>query len=251
MNEKLKEKIRESLTSVLPITEIVFLLSITFVPMEVGTISLFVMGAVLLVLGMGFFQLGAEMSMTSLGQGIGRQLVKNRSLMITVLVCFLVGTVITISEPDLQVLAEQVASIPNNVLIWTVAIGVGVFTVVAVLRILFKISLLKMLIVLYLFVFTMTLFAPADFLSVAFDAGGVTTGPMTVPFIMAIGVGLSASRSDKEGAADSFGLVALCSIGPILMVLVLSIFYHPSEALYKAIEITSVKTTRDVISVFV
>lgn len=251
MNEKLKEKIRESLTSVLPITEIVFLLSITFVPMEVGTISLFVMGAVLLVLGMGFFQLGAEMSMTSLGQGIGRQLVKNRSLMITVLVCFLVGTVITISEPDLQVLAEQVASIPNNVLIWTVAIGVGVFTVVAVLRILFKISLLKMLIVLYLFLFIMTLFAPADFLSVAFDAGGVTTGPMTVPFIMAIGVGLSASRSDKEGAADSFGLVALCSIGPILMVLVLSIFYHPSEALYKAIEITSVKTTRDVISVFV
>lgn len=250
MNEKLKEKIRESLTSVLPITGIVFLLSITFVPMEVGTILLFMVGAVLLVIGMGFFQLGAEISMTPLGQGIGGQLVKNRSLFITVLVCFLVGTVITISEPDLQVLAEQVGSIPNSVLIWTVAVGVGFFTVAAVLRILFKVSLLKMLISLYIFVFALTLFAPPDFLSVAFDAGGVTTGPMTVPFIMAIGVGLSASRSDKEGAADSFGLIALCSIGPILMVLILSIFYNPSEALYKAVEITAVKTTQDVISVF-
>lgn len=251
MNEKLKEKIRESLTSVLPITGIVLLLSITFVPMEIGTLSLFIMGAILLVLGMGFFQLGAEVSMTPLGQGIGGQLVKSRSLIITIFVCFVVGSIITISEPDLQVLAEQVASIPNNVLIWTVALGVGVFTVIAVLRILFKISLPRLLVGLYLFLLVMTFFAPSDFISVAFDAGGVTTGPMTVPFIMAIGVGLSASRSDKDGASDSFGLIALCSIGPILMVLLLSIFYHPSEALYQAVEIAPVITTQDVISLFV
>lgn len=251
MNEKLKEKIRESLTSVLPITGIVLLLSITFVPMEIGTLSLFMMGAILLVFGMGFFQLGAEVSMTPLGQGIGGQLVKSRSLIITVLVCFAVGTIITISEPDLQILAGQVASIPNNVLIWTVALGVGVFTIIAVLRILFKFSLPKLLIGLYLFLFLMTFFAPSDFISVAFDAGGVTTGPMTVPFIMAIGVGLSANRSDKDGAKDSFGLIALCSIGPILMVLLLSIFYHPSEASYQIVEIAPIITTQDVISLFV
>ena len=251
MNEKLKEKIRESLTSVLPITGIVLLLSITFVPMEIGTLSLFLMGAVFLILGMGFFQLGAEMSMTPLGQGIGGQLVKSGNLIVTIIVCFVVGTIITISEPDLQILAEQVASIPNNVLILTVALGVGVFTVIAVLRILFKISLPKLLIGLYLFLLIITFFAPSDFIAVAFDAGGVTTGPMTVPFIMAIGVGLSATRSDKSGTSDSFGLIALCSIGPILMVLLLSIFYHPSEALYQAVEIETVVTTQDVILLFI
>lgn len=219
--------------------------------MEIGTLSLFITGAVLLILGMGFFQLGAEMSMTPLGQGIGGQLVKSGNLIVTIVVCFVVGAIITISEPDLQVLAEQVASIPNNVLIWTVALGVGVFTVVAVLRILFKISLPKLLIGLYLFLLIMTFFAPSDFIAVAFDAGGVTTGPMTVPFIMAIGVGLSATRSDKSGTSDSFGLIALCSIGPILMVLLLSIFYHPSEALYQTAEVEAVATTRDVILLFI
>lgn len=251
MNEKLKEKIRESLESVLPITGIVLLLSITFAPMEIGTLSLFVMGAILLICGMGFFQLGAEMSMTPLGQGIGGQIIKNKNLVIIIFICLTVGTIITISEPDLQVLAEQVASIPNGILVWTVAIGVGIFMVVAVLRILFKISLQNLLIGLYLFLFIITIFAPSDFISVAFDAGGVTTGPMTVPFIMSIGVGLSATRSDKEGATDSFGLIALCSIGPILMVLLLSIFYKPSKALYQAVKITPVITTQDVVASFV
>ncbi len=250
MNEKLKEKIRESLSSVLPITAIVLILSVTFVPMEVGTLSLFLVGALLLVLGMGFFQLGAEVSMTPLGQGIGGQLVKNKVLPLTIVICFAVGAVITISEPDLQVLAEQVASIPNNVLVWTVACGVGVFTVVAILRILFHIPLLRLLTIFYILLFLLAFLAPADFTAVAFDAGGVTTGPMTVPFIMAIGVGFSANRTGKDSASDSFGMIALCSIGPILMVLLLGIFYRPSEALYQAVEIAPVATTHDVIALF-
>ena len=222
----------EALMSVLPITGIVLLLSITVVPLENGTLVLFLTGALLLIVGMGIFQLGAEMAMTTLGQGVGSRLVKGQKLGIILLVSFLMGTIITISEPDLQVLANQVASIPNAVLIYTVAIGVGVFTAIAVLRILFRVSLAKMLSVFYLLLFILACFAPSEFVAVAFDAGGVTTGPMTVPFIMAIGVGLSAARSDKEGAADSFGLVALCSIGPIMMVLLLGIFYHPTDAVY-------------------
>ena len=126
MNEKLKEKIKESLASVLPITAIVLLLSITIVPMEVGTLMLFLTGAVLLIVGMGFFQLGAEIAMTPLGQGVGGRLVKSKSILWIAAVCFAMGAIITISEPDLQVLANQVASIPNQVLIWTVATGVGV-----------------------------------------------------------------------------------------------------------------------------
>ena len=133
MNEKLKEKTREALTSVLPITVIVLMLSVTLVPMEVGTLALFLTGAVLLIVGMGFFQLGAEISMTPLGQGIGGSIVRQKKTWLAVVICFAMGAIITISEPDLQVLANQVAAIPNAVLIWTVAAGVGVFTAVAVL----------------------------------------------------------------------------------------------------------------------
>ena len=126
-NEKLKEKTRESLAAVVPITVIVLFLSVFIVPLEVGTIALFMFGAVLLIIGMGFFQLGAEISMTPLGEGIGGQLFKSRRLPLILLIAFIMGAIITIAEPDLQVLANQVESIPNQVLIWTVAVGVGVF----------------------------------------------------------------------------------------------------------------------------
>lgn len=251
LNEKLKEKIKESLSSVLPITVIVLLLSISLVPMEVGTLALFLTGAVLLIVGMGFFQLGAEMAMTPLGQGVGGRLIKGNHILLVMLVSFLMGVIITIAEPDLQVLANQVASIPNQVLIWTVAVGVGLFLVVAVLRILFHISLSNMLLVFYILLFILSFFSPDSFTAVAFDSGGVTTGPMTVPFIMALGVGFSAARSDRDGASDSFGLVALCSIGPIMMVLLLGIFYNPSDAAYTAVEISNIATTHDVMKQFV
>ncbi len=245
-NEKLKEKTRESVTAVLPITILVLLLGVFAVPMETGTTALFLTGAVLLIIGMGFFQLGAETAMTPLGEGIGAQLWGNKKIPAILFICFLMGVVITIAEPDLQVLANQVESIPNMTLIWTVAVGVGIFLAIAVLRILFQISLSKILCVLYLVLFLISFLAPSEFVAVAFDAGGVTTGPMTVPFIMALGVGLGAARSDKDGSSDSFGLVSLCSVGPILMVMLLGIFYNPSEAAYSMVEIPQVVTLQDV-----
>ncbi len=237
MNEKLKEKIKESLSSVLPITLIVLLLSVTLVDMTTSLLVLFLLGAALLIVGMGFFQLGAEMAMTPLGQGVGAKLVKSKWVWLTVFISFLMGAIITISEPDLQVLAGQVESIPNSVLIWTVAVGVGIFLAIAVLRIIFHISLPVLLGILYILLFILSIPSPNSFISVAFDSGGVTTGPMTVPFIMAVGIGLSASRSDKESSGDSFGLIALCSIGPIMMVMLLGIFYNPGAAEYTQVEI--------------
>ncbi len=249
--EKLKEKINESLSSVLPVTIIVLFLSIVLAPMEIEAVALFLVGAVLLIVGMGFFQLGAEMSMTPLGQGIGGQLVKRKKIPLIVVGCFLMGLLVTISEPDLQVLANQVAAIPNEVLVFTVAVGVGIFLVLAVLRILFKIPLPQLLTVCYVILFFVSLAAPPEFFVVAFDSGGVTTGPMTVPFIMALGVGLSASRSDKNSTSDSFGLIALSSIGPILSVLLLGIFYHPTDAAYTAVSLPEVATMQDVVHQFV
>lgn len=251
MNKKLKEKIDESVQAVLPITVIVLLLSIFVVPMSTGTISLFLVGAFLLIVGMAFFQLGAEIAMTPLGEGVGTQIMKTNNIVIMAVVCFVMGVIITIAEPDLQVLAGQVPSIPSTTLIWTVALGVGIFLVVAVLRIMFQVSLSVLLIILYTALFLLSFVAPADFIAVAFDSGGVTTGPMTVPFIMAIGVGLSSMRSDRDGASDSFGLVSLCSVGPIAMVLLLGITYHPTGAAYSITDVPQVETMQDVMRLFV
>ena len=246
MNEKLKEKTLESLNAVLPITLIVLILSIFIIPMDIGTIALFMAGAVMLVIGMGLFQLGAEMSMTPLGEGIGVHFSKTKKLWLIIIVSFVVGLVITIAEPDLQILANQVPSIPNTTLIYTVSIGVGIMLVLAVLRILFRISLSNLLLLLYAVMFIISIFTPSDFVAVSFDAGGVTTGPITVPFILALGVGLASVRSDKNADDDSFGLVAICSAGPILAVLLLGIFYHPGEAAYTPVDIASVSTMQDV-----
>lgn len=250
MNVKLKEKIRESLSAVLPITGIVLMLSIFLIPMELGSVVMFLTGALMLIVGMGFFQLGAEMAMTPLGEGVGVQISKMKKLLTVLLTGFLMGVIITVSEPDLQVLAGQVPSVPNMVLIMTVAIGVGLFLALAIVRIRYKISLSMLLIVCYLALILVSMFVPKEFLAVAFDSGGVTTGPMTVPFIMAMGVGLASVRSDKNAANDSFGLVALSSVGPILAVLILGCFFKPTEAAYTLTDVAAVVTTQDVARVF-
>lgn len=241
----LQEKVYESVTSVLPITIIVLLLSITAAPLSPGTLMLFLFGAVLLIVGMGFFTLGVDMSMIPMGEGIGVQLSKARRIGIPLIVCLVLGILITIAEPDLQVLAEQVPAIPNLTLILTVALGVGAFLVIAQLRILLKIPISYILVFFYGIVFILTIFAPADFIPVAFDSGGVTTGPVTVPFIMALGIGMASVRSDKNSSSDSFGLTAICSIGPILSVLILGICYRPEDAVYTPVELTELLTTRD------
>ena len=244
MNVKLKEKIRESLSAVLPITGIVLMLSIFVIPMELGSVVMFLTGALMLIVGMGFFQ------MTPLGEGVGVQISKMKKLLTVLLTGFLMGVIITVSEPDLQVLAGQVPSVPNMVLIMTVAVGVGLFLALAIVRIRYKISLSMLLIVCYLALILVSMFVPKEFLAVAFDSGGVTTGPMTVPFIMAMGVGLASVRSDKNAANDSFGLVALSSVGPILAVLILGCFFKPTEAAYTLTDVATVVTTQDVARVF-
>ena len=188
----------------------------------------FLVGAVLLIVGMGLFTLGADTAMLPIGERVGAHMTKSRKLWIVVVIGFLIGVIVTVSEPDLQVLASQVPGVPNMTLIGAVAVGVGVFLVIALLRILFRIPLNKLLIGSYIVVFALAAFVPQEFLAVAFDSGGVTTGPMTVPFIMALGLGVSSIRSDKNAAQDSFGRVALCSVGPVLAVLILALIFPAS-----------------------
>ena len=224
----LTEKIRESLVSVLPIIAIVTVLCLFLVPMQPNLLLTFLIGALMIVVGLGLFSLGAERSMTIIGNKIGTALTKIGKLPVILLVAFALGVAVTVAEPDLQVLADTVPNIDKTVLLLAVGIGVGLFMVVCMLRILYGINLRWVLLGCYVVIFALAAFTDRDFLCIAFDSGGVTTGPMTVPFILALGVGISHVRSDRQAEADSFGLVSLCSIGPILSVLLLGFFSEDS-----------------------
>ena len=228
--KELKEKIVEALVSAFPITAIVYVLALTpffdFSPAELIT---FTVGAVFLVLGIGLFNLGADLAMTPMGAHVGSGLSRQKKLGLLLSVCFVLGMLITIAEPDLQVLANQVSAVMNGtLLVYTVGLGVGAFLVVAILKIVFRKQLSQFLMLFYMLLFAMALMlvvnGNAPLLPMAFDSGGVTTGPITVPFIMALGVGISKVLGDPRSKDNSFGLVALCSVGPILAVLVLGIF---------------------------
>ncbi len=227
---RLTQKLKEALKAVVPIMAAVILLSFTVTPMPGGVLLAFLFGGGLLTVGMMLFTLGAELAMAPMGERIGAKVTRTRKLWLVLALGFLLGFLITISEPDLQVLAQQVPGVPNMTLILSVAAGVGVFLVIAMLRMLLGVPLRWLLLGLYAAAFVFAAFVPKEFLAVAFDAGGVTTGPMTVPFIMAFGLGVTAIRSDKHAYNDSFGLVSLCSIGPILAVLVLGLIYRPQGA---------------------
>lgn len=230
VQSRFKEKLTETLKAVLPILVIVLLLCFSIAPIPPSILMTFFIGAILLIVGMLFFNVGIDISMTPIGERVGTIITKSKNVILVVIITFIMGAVITISEPDLQVLAQQVLSIPNIVLILAVALGVGFFLVIAILRMLIGIPLSHLLLIFYGIVFVLAFFVPRDFLSIAFDSGGVTTGPMTVPFIMAFGVGITAIRSDKHAADDSFGLVALSSVGPILAVLILGMIFTPDSS---------------------
>ncbi len=249
-NQLLLEKIRESLAATGPITAIVLAIAVTIAPLTPGTMVLFLFGAALLVIGMGLFTLGVDMSMIPMGDGIGVEISRAKGLILPLLTCLILGIVVTIAEPDLQVLAEQLPTVPNLVLILAVALGVGFFLVMSQVRMLLNIPLSYTLVFFYGIVFLLSFFAPDSFVPAAFDSGGVTTGPVTVPFIMALGIGMAAIRSDKNSSSDAFGLVSMCSIGPILSVMILGIVMPDLDASYTPVTIPELSTTREAAVVF-
>lgn len=229
MRKALLSKLKEALISVLPVTLIVLIISFTpLVDFSVTEIVIFSVSAVFLILGIGLFNLGADLAMTPMGEYVGTGLTKSKRLMILLSVCFVMGVLITVAEPDLSVLAGQVSAVINNtVLIVTVGVGVGLFLLIAVLKIVFHKNLSSLLMFFYMMLFAICAImienGKTNFIPLAFDSGGVTTGPITVPFIMALGVGISTTIGGRDGNENSFGLVALCSIGPMIAVMILSL----------------------------
>ena len=223
-------KLKEALTSVLPVGIIVLILSLTpLVSLTGREMTVFGISAFLLIVGIGFFNLGADLAMTPMGKFIGEGLTKSKKASILLIISFLMGLLITVAEPDLSVLAGQVKSIMNgSLLIVTVGAGVGLFLLIAVLKIISRADLTSLLLYFYMVIFTVAALVSSsgkgDLLPLSFDSGGVTTGPITVPFIMALGVGIALTVGGRHANENSFGLIALCSIGPVIAVLLLSLF---------------------------
>ncbi len=240
----IKSKIKESLGSVLPIALIVLLLSVTITPLSPDHMMLFIIGIAFLVFGMSLFTMGAEMSMLQLGTKIGTTLAASRKTWLIAFVSFVIGIAVTVAEPDLAILAEQVSGVDNFLLIITVSVGVGIFLMIALMRIVFGISLNIILVVFYIIAFILSFFLPEGFRTISFDSGGVTTGPMTVPFIMSIGAGVSSTRG-KGGRDDSFGITALCSIGPIIAVIVLGVILKIEGGEYVETLLPEIGNTRE------
>jgi hypothetical protein len=227
----LYDKIKESAIAILPVSIIIFIISL-WIGVDVHDILNFTVGVVLLILGLAIFQIGAFASTVSIAEDIGIFITKRKKLGLFIVVAFLVGFMITIAEPALWVLGDQFkAVIPQTILILTVAVGVGIFVIIALVRILFQVPLRALFIgsyaILFIIAIAVSMTSP-DFIPIAFDSGGVTTGPMAVPFIMALGFGISHARGDRASELDAFGLIGIASIGPILSVLILGLFYQPS-----------------------
>jgi hypothetical protein len=250
LRKVLREKTREALKSLLPIVVIVLVLNFTITPMTFPVRGLFIGGAVLLVLGMSLFTMGADMAMMPIGEHLGQFLTKSKKLWLIVGASLVMGTMVTIAEPDLQILSRQVPGVDNTVLIVFVATGLGVFLVIAMLRIMFMWNMSYLLCGLYIGALVLGIFVPKEYLAVSFDAGGVTTGPFAIPFILALGVGVASVRGGKSTMYDSFGLAALCSIGPIYAVMILGFKFPAKESTLGVAEIENITDIWQLIGAF-
>ena len=231
MRDIIKEKVQESALAVLPICVIILALHFTIAPLQSDMLQMMFVGMALLFVGMILFSIGVELSLLPIGEHVGSALIASRKIVLIVVVLFIFGFVVTAAEPDLFVLAKQVGSIPDLTLIIGISVGVGLFLILAVLRILFHWKLGHVLAIAYPMAFCVALFA-ADYLGVAIDAAAVTTGPITVPFLLAIGGGFAAVTGGRSAEEDNFGISAICSVGPIMTVLILGMFFPASDTQY-------------------
>ncbi len=246
MKENIKGKFKEAFLAILPISLVVGVLCFGMAPVSIDVFIMFIFGAIMLVIGMALFTLGTETSMNVMGERIGVYIASHKSIIISTILLIIIGTIVVFAEPDLTVFSQQIHGIPPKLLILTVALGSGILLAIAYFRVVFNIKLKYVLMVLYAIAFILAFFSPKEFWAIAFDSGGVTTGAISVPFIVAIGAGAALIRSDKNAENDSFGLLAICSIGPVLAVLILGLFYNITDVNYSLNSIESIETSKDV-----
>ncbi|MFP4655204.1 MAG: DUF1538 domain-containing protein [Methanohalobium sp.] len=228
MNQVFKENMMEVLQATLPIIVSVLFFILVFVGPDLELILPFLSSAVMVILGMGLFLMGVKLGMLPMGESIGSELPKHGSLLFIIVITFILAFLVTIAEPDVRVLSSMFAMVSEGVsrttLIISIALGLGSFVVISMLRIAYGIPIKYLFTVGYLFVIILSFFTPPEFLAISFDAGGVTTGPLAVPVILALGIGIASMLGGKSELSDGFGLIGLASIGPIITVMLMGVF---------------------------
>ena len=228
MRNKLTESLNEAIKSILPISILIIIVSL-MIEMPLKTIIAFIISAFLLIIGMSLFTVGIDISMITIGNSIGNYIVKRKNKILILLVSLVLGIVITFSEPDLNVFAKEITAIPSKLIVGLVSLGIGIFLMIGVLRILNRSSYKKVISISLICIFILLFFTKKEFISIAFDGGSVTTGPIGVPLILAYGYGIAKIRSDKDVKSDSFGLCGLASLGPVIVILILGLFFRPDN----------------------
>jgi hypothetical protein len=223
-----RETVKEVLLAILPITIIIAILNFALIKLPTETFLNFLGGSVMVIIGFILFLLGIKSGFLPMGESIGSKVVSKGKTTLMVLTAFILGFVVTFAEPDVQVLAMQAdqvtaGAVDKIFIVSAISLGVGIFLALAIAKILFRIRIIFILLAGYLIIFILTIFTSPDYLSLAFDSGGVTTGPMTVPFILSLGIGVAAVASDRKDSGSSFGLVGLASVGPVLAVLIMGV----------------------------
>lgn len=227
----LRETSFEVLQAVMPAIIVIVLLQFFIVQMPLEAILQFIIGAAMVTGGFFLFLLGVRIGLLPIGEMIGAELPKRGSVILLIVFAFILGFAVTVAEPDVRVLAHQVdfasdGQIGSNILIMTTALGVGIFVTLAMLRIVLGVPIAYLFGAGYILILAVSFFVPPQFVPIAFDAGGVTTGPLTVPFILSLGIGLTSVLGGKSSINDGFGIVGLASIGPVLAVMLLGVIYY-------------------------
>ncbi|EOS8009960.1 DUF1538 domain-containing protein [Enterococcus hirae] len=225
------KNLKEVVIAILPMTLLIVILTFIFAPLDSDEMISFLFGAGIMMIGMTLFLFGTDYSMMEVGRLVGKYMIKKKSLTILIALGFMIGIVITIAEPSVQVLGQQVNQISEGkigrvLLIGIVSVGTGVFLAFALLRVVFKLSYYQLMAIGYVGVLVASFFTSNEFMPIAFDSGGVTTGPITVPFILALAGGLTSMIRQETSANDSFGMVGIASLGPILAVMILGVIFQ-------------------------
>ncbi len=230
MLNDVKEILLEVVQAIVPIVIVISLIQFFIIRTPIELFWQFMVGALMVTAGLFLFLVGVRVSLLPIGELIGSEVTSRGSVAALLAAAFVFGFIITVAEPDVRVLAHQVdiasrGAIESNILILAVALGVGFFVSIAILRILLGIPIFYFLTAGYVMIVALSFFTPPDFVAISFDAGGVTTGPMAVPFILALGVGATSVLGGKSTVADTFGLIGLASIGPVLGVMILGVIF--------------------------
>lgn len=225
MGKKIYNALKESFNTIYPVIFIVFLLNI-ILKLDFLDLMAFLISAIIIVIGITLFSFGVNISLIPIGKEIGESLVKSKKMSLILIISFFLGFVVTIAEPDLILLAGQLTNIPNLLFIIIVSIGVGIFLMISTYRIFHKQNFNTTIVIFYSLILLLVFFVSKEFIPISFDAAGATTGTISVPFIISFGLGLISTRNDLKSKEDSFGMVGICSIGPIVTVLIMGLFYN-------------------------